>query len=102
GHGDFLCSRGPLFRRFSLLAGEAKHVEHGIIARFLTPRPEGGADGAAGEDRAVGGRVGEFDDFALAGDDDGMLADDGAAAQGGEADRTILARAGMTVANLDR
>ena len=81
---------------------QAEHVGHGVKAGFLVKAPQGRLDGAAGEDRAVLGAVGQFDALALAGQNDGVLADDGTAAQGGKADRALLARAGVTVAHAHR
>src|SRR5690606_35932142 len=81
---------------------EPEHVEHVVMAGLPVASPKGCRDRAAGEDGTVAGAVGKGDEFAFAGDDDGMVAHHGAAAQRGKADRSGFARAGMSVANPDR
>ena len=61
---------------------QTQHILHAIEARFLRGKPPGGADGAAGEGVAAMGAVDEFEAFADAAEDDGVLADDVAGAHG--------------------
>src|SRR6516225_4920564 len=81
---------------------EAEHVGHGIEPRFLAARPQRRFDGAAGKDGAFGRAMGELDDLALAGKEDAVLANHGAAAECREADVGTPACTGMAVAAPDR
>ena len=64
----------------------AEHVGHGVVAGLLVARPQRRPDRAASEEAAVLGLVSKLDALDRAGEDDRVLADDGAAAQGREAD----------------
>lgn len=65
---------------------EAENVLHGVEAGFLAENPLGGAEGAVGESVSAAGFVGEFEAFSGSGEQDGVIADDVAAAQGMHAD----------------
>src|SRR5690606_19414432 len=67
-------------------SAQAEHVLHVVNAGRFLRDPGGGAHGAAREDAAVGGLVGELQTFAERGEHDGVVADDVAAAQGVDAD----------------
>src|SRR5262245_49748997 len=75
-----------------------QHVGHRIEARPLAAAPQGGFNGAAGEDAPVRRAVRQLDTLAVRGEDHGVLTDDVAAAQGREADIATLARPRMAVA----
>lgn len=77
---------------------QTQHIFHVVKSRRLAPQPFGGADGAVGEDFAAAGFVGEFKAFAGGGVDDGVVADDVAAAEGVEADFAFGAFADVAVA----
>src|SRR5689334_6872695 len=68
---------------------QPQHVLHVVEAGGLVVGPEGGAQGAAGEGFAAGSFVGEFDALALRGVDDGVIADDVAAAHGVDPDLVL-------------
>ena len=59
---------------------------HGVEAGVLAENPLGGAEGAVGESVSAAGFVGEFEAFSGSGEQDGVIADDVAAAQGMHAD----------------
>lgn len=59
---------------------------HGVEAGFLAENPLGGAEGAVGKSVSAAGFVGEFEAFSESGEQNGMIADDVAAAQGVHAD----------------
>src|SRR5690606_1797891 len=80
--------------------GETENIAHRIEARLAATRPEGGGHRPAREDIAAFGPVGEMDLLAGAGENDGVVADDRAAAQRGEADRAFRACPGMAVAGI--
>ena len=69
---------------------------------MLAVRPERRADGADRVDLPVVGPVRQLDPLALAGEDDGVVADHVAAAQDGEADVAALAGTGIAVAERGR
>src|SRR5690606_11831276 len=81
------------------MLSKPEHVAHRIKAGLARSRPQRGLYRAAREQRAVAGEVGKHDALARAGKDDRVLADHGTAAQCGEADRALLARAGVAVAH---
>lgn len=66
--------------------GESEDVEHIVEAWCLLGEPGGGAEGAVSEGMAVGGFVSELDSFSVSGEDDGVVSDDVAAAQGVDTD----------------
>ena len=80
---------------------EAEHVLHVVETGRLILEPKGGADGPAGEGETRGCLVGEFDAFAVGGEDHGMIAHDIAAAQRVHADFTGFARAYVAAAAVD-
>ena len=82
-------------------SGETEHVAHRIKAGLPAARPKGGLKGAARENRAVLRLVRQGHSLAGAGEDDGMIADNRAAAQGGKADGPSGPRAGRAVAASD-
>lgn len=59
---------------------------HGVEAGVLAENPLGGAEGAVGESIPVAGFVGEFEAFSGSGEQDGVIANDVASAQGMQAD----------------
>lgn len=65
---------------------EAENVLHGVEAGVLTENPFGGAEGAVGESVSTAGFVGKFETFSGGGEQDGVIADDVAAAQRVQAD----------------
>ena len=85
--------------RLGLRRVDAEHVHHGIEARRLAVAPQGGLDGAARKNTAIGGAMGELDQLAVGGKDHGVLANDAAAAQGSKADVAAPALAGVTIAD---
>ena len=72
---------------------QVEHVSHVIQAGRTVCQPGGRARGALGEGHPAGGAVGDFDAFAVVGEQDGMVADDVAGTDGGEADGVALALA---------
>lgn len=58
---------------------------HGVESGFLAENPLGGAEGAVGKSVSAAGFVGEFEAFSGGGEQDGVIADDVAAAQGVQA-----------------
>src|SRR5436305_13422285 len=89
----------PISSSFILLPSsfQPKHVLHVVETGGLAMCPEGGAERPAGEGFAARGFVREFDAFALRGVDDGVIADDIAAADGVDADLRIRARTDNSV-----
>ena len=81
---------------------KAQHVGHGVKARLLALAPKRRRHGAAREDRAVLGDVGEHDTFARTRQDHFVFADHRAAAQAGETDGAGRPRPGVSVAAADR
>ena len=61
---------------------QAEHILHAVEAWPLFREPLGGANSAAGEGVAAVGAVDEFESLADAAEDDGVLADDVAGADG--------------------
>lgn len=59
---------------------------HGVEAGFLAKNPLSGAEGAVGESISAAGFVGKFEAFSGGGEQDGVIADNIAAAQGVKAD----------------
>ena len=82
-------------------AGHSQDVEHRVQPWRLAGQPLGGADSAVGEGPAVEGAVGQRDLLVAGGEQQGVLADDLAAAQGGKADRAGRAGTGVAVATAD-
>ena len=64
---------------------QTQDVLHVVDTRRLRDNPLRGAQGAAGEDRAVRSLVGELEPLAEGGEDHRVVADDVAAAQGMDA-----------------
>src|SRR5262245_44331838 len=85
--------------RFPFGSVEAEHVHHAVDPWTLAAAPQGGLDGAAREDAAVGGVVLQLDDLAVGGEQDAVIAHHAAAAQRGKADVAAPARAGVAVAH---
>src|SRR5690606_30890595 len=79
---------------------QSEHVLHIVNAGRFSDGPSGGAQGAFGENGAAAGFVGEFDPFAVAGENDGVIADDVAAPEGVHADFGLRAFADETVASV--
>lgn len=74
---------------FGLRSGsrfKSENVLHGVEAGFLAKNPLGGAEGAVGKSVSAAGFVGEFEAFSGSGEQDGVVADNVAAAQGMHAD----------------
>lgn len=59
---------------------------HGVESGFLAKNPLGGAEGAVGEGVSAAGFVDEFEAFSGSGEQNGVIADNIAAAQGMHAD----------------
>ena len=59
---------------------------HGVEAGVLAENPLGGAEGAVGESVSAAGFVSKFESFSGGGEQDGVIADDVAAAQRVQAD----------------
>src|SRR5690349_2297050 len=88
---------GCIMLRFRPGSRKPQHIRHRIAAGRLSDEPQGGLDGASGEDRPALRPVAELQPLAVRGEDGEMLAGDRAAAQGGEADPARLARPGDPV-----
>ena len=76
---------------------QSQNVLH-IVQPRLAVDPNCGADGAGGEGHAAAGFVGDFDAFAVGGEEGGVVADDVACADGSEADGGRIAWAGVAFA----
>src|SRR5215208_1356047 len=81
--------------------GSTQHVAHRVEARLRPGGEASGPQSARGEGAAGEGAVGYLDLFAVRVEDHAVLADDGAAAQGVDADLTLLTRR-STLAPEDR
>ena len=68
---------------------EPKNALHGVESGFLAENPLGSAKGAVGESVSAAGFVGEFEAFSGSGEQDGVVADNIAAAQRVQADFTF-------------
>ena len=77
---------------------QPQHVLHVVDASWFVGEPAGGADGTVGEGVAAAGFVGELDALADVGEDDGVVADDIAAADGVDADLGFGAGSDITEA----
>ena len=76
---------------------QSQNVLH-IVQTCFAVDPNCGADGAGGEGHAAAGFVGDFDAFAVGGEEGGVVADDVACADGGKTDGGRIARAGVAFA----
>ena len=113
GNGERLFGNMPVARlrafrspfsvlRFPVLGfSEAENVCHIVEAGGAALEPLGGFEGALGEGGAGGGLVGELDALFVCGEDDGVVTDDGAAAEGVDGDLSARALADDAVAAVD-
>ena len=76
---------------------QSQNILH-IVQTCFAVDPNCGADGAGGKGHAAAGFVGDFDAFAVGGEEGGVVADDVACADGGKADGGRIARAGVAFA----
>lgn len=77
---------------------EPKNALHGVESGFLAENPLGGAEGAIGESVSAAGFVGEFEAFSGSGEQNGVIADNIAAAQGVQADFIFVSGADDSLA----
>ena len=77
---------------------QSEDVLHVVDTGGTAGDPGGSAQGTVGEGVTVAGLVGEFDAFAIGGEDDGMVADDVSATDGMDADLGSSAFAGDALA----
>src|SRR5258708_14194038 len=85
-------------RESPILTGKTEHVVHRVKAGFLALSPARGGERAPCENHAVFGAMGQLDPLEGSGQRHNMVANHGAAAQGGETDPPVISCAGRSLA----